>query len=187
MQKIKHLLTTLTVLIGTSALAAEAPINMICVTEIPTSTFEAKENGNNVHIRLIHHNGTKFAPISKAILTPNDLEPLQKRAEMILKLGNKWEFDWDRSGCNADEPMFFQCVGGAKDFEINGVKIHPWAFSVSELTEKTIWGTYQQKNVSLRFDIDKVQYEITMDYQPGECVQLQGNSMKLQPSRAFSN
>lgn len=161
-------------LLSTSAGAApvEAKISMICVTEFPTTTFEANQIGDEVHMRVIHHNGTKYAPFHDALVVSNDLDALKQKAQMVEKLGDYWSFKWRRSGCNADTPLFFQCVGEAYDFEVNGIKIHPYAFSITDTEQKTMWGNFKSKNVRLDFTIDKANYYLTMNYQPTECVPL---------------
>jgi hypothetical protein len=151
---------------------------MTCVTELPTTTIEATQDGDIVNMHVFHHNGAKYAPITDSVLTPSDITGLQERADMILKLGDEWSFHWRRSGCNADAPTFFQCVGEAKDFEANGVMVHPVAFTVGEVQEKTMWGTFTRKNVRLDVEIEKKNYRIVMNYGPGECFSSQKASAK---------
>jgi len=150
----------------------EANISLICVTEFPSTTFEANQIGDEVHMRVIHHNGAKYAPFHNTLVTPNDIEFLKRRAQVIEKLGDQWNFKWRRSGCNADTPLFFQCVGEAHDFEINGIKIHPWSITVSDVEEKSTWGKFKSKNIRLNFSIEQQSYYVTMNYQPNECVEL---------------
>lgn len=152
----------------------EAKMDMICVTEFPTTSFIVEQNQDWVSVRVLHHNGPQYAPISNSLITLKDLEALKVQAEFIQSLGNQMDLKWKRSACNADRSDYFQCVGGAEDAVINKISIHPWALTVTEVEEKTLWGTYKKKNVSLRFstgaDSTRKDFQITMDYSEGDCV-----------------
>lgn len=154
------------------AAPTEAVISMACVTEFPTTSFIAEQYEDVILMRLIHHNGAKYAPFHDSLTTPNDIDILAQRAQVISKLGDEWNFKWRRSGCNADTPLFFQCIGEAYDFEVNGYKIHPWSITISEKSETSLWGTFDSQNVRLNFSIGSDSHYISMDYQPGECFSL---------------
>jgi hypothetical protein len=156
------------------AAPVEAVMDLICVTEAPTTSFLVEQDKDTVKVRVIHHNGVQYAPITNSLITPNDLELLKSQAGLIQSLGDDWSFQWKRSGCNADRSDFFQCVGEAEDVVLNSVKVHPWALTVTDVQETTMWGTYRKKNLSLRFSVEKKGYQmnvqVTMDFQKGDCV-----------------
>ena len=162
------------------ARGGEAIIGMICVTEFPSTSFLVEQKENQVLLQVIHHNGPRYAPLSSALVTANDLEVLKSQAEFIQSLGNQMDLKWKRSGCNADRSDFFQCVGSAEDSVVNQVPIHPWALTVSDVEEKTLWGNFKKKNIALRFssgqDSAKKDYQVTMDYGEGDCVKSAQNS-----------
>lgn len=158
-----------------TALAAPPPesyINMICVSEFPTTSFLIEQTKDELDVRVIHHNGSGYVPFRDALIVPNDLPLIQSHAQLISKLGNEWNFKWPRKSCNADSPMFFQCIGDAQSFETNGIRIQPFAISVSDMDYRSIWTNFSQKNVRLSFYAgdDKQTYDVTMNYSPHECV-----------------
>lgn len=148
----------------------EANINMTCVTEFPSTSFIVRQNDSKVSVRVIHHNGTQYAPIWSGLVTPHDLIAVQEAAHSVAKLGQDFEITWNRKGCNADSEMFFQCVGEAEDFLTStGELVHPWALSIYDIVENSIYGEFRKKTVSLRFNINQKAHQITMDYMPSDC------------------
>lgn len=148
----------------------EANINMSCVTEFPSTSFFVRQYDKEVKVRVIHHNGVKFAPIWSGLITPHDISTITEAADSVAKLGDEFEITWKRDACNADSEMFFQCVGQAQDFTTaTGEKVHPWAISVYDVTENSIYGEFKKKSISLRFNVDEKSNQITMDYYPKDC------------------
>ena len=175
--KPQALLLIMTLIATTTAFAkskspatTEPEINLTCVTEFPTTSYFVKQEGDQVSVRILHHNDLKYVPIHQGLLTTQDAAELPKKAQMIQKLGNELNFKWKRTGCNADSPLFFQCVGEAVDFEQNGLKAHPWALTVTDMTSKTLWGTRKYKNVTMNFSVGDERFEIPMEYENYECV-----------------
>jgi hypothetical protein len=96
---------------------------------------------------------------------------LNKKAQMIEKLGSEIKFQWKRPGCNADTALFFQCVGEGIDFEKNGMKVHPWALTVTDGEHKTMWGIRKTKTVHLNFSVNRENFELPMEYEMRDCVE----------------
>lgn len=167
-------LMTLTLLFGGYAQAQQQKdslVDVICVSEYPSTSFIVKQDGDQIRVRVLHHNGARYAPFTESLLTPNDLPVIQERAGFIEKLGDDWEFSLPRSTCEVSGPMFFQCVGDGTSFQSNGYVVQPWGLSVTNVVQKTVMGTYTHKNLSLKMEsgAPKKNYEVTMNYQDYEC------------------
>ncbi len=161
--------------------AQAGELDLVCVTEFPTTSFVIKEGPEKLNIRVIHHNGTKYMPIWEGIVVPNDIEQIQMAAETLQKLGNELDFEWNKKNCNKDEGLL-SCTGGAVDFEVGGLKVHPWALDQYHKTTVMQWGTFQQYNMALNFSIGDKNFRISNDFDVKECrkpSQLSDNHMKL--------
>ncbi len=147
----------------------QKPLDVICITEYPSTTFIVREEGSKVRVKMIHHNGTQYMPIWGSLVTPADLPVLQKAANVLIPLGNSVEFTMDKKLCQLSSDFLFACVGRGDDFELNGVKVHPWAISSSEVTEQSALGTFAKRTMDLRLEIDGKSYSYPMNYYPTEC------------------
>jgi hypothetical protein len=47
-------------LLSLTNLAFAAPINMACITEFPTTSFIAETEGDELIVKVIHHNGVGY-------------------------------------------------------------------------------------------------------------------------------
>jgi hypothetical protein len=172
MKAISSFLTLAIFLSGTVSYAfPEANINLTCVTEFPSTSYFVQQHGQLVDIRILHHGGTKYAPFHQGISTVEEIPTLGKKAQMIEKLGSEIKFQWMRSGCNADTALFFQCVGEGVDFEKNGIKVHPYALTVTDGETKTMWGRRKTKTIHLNFSVEGERYELPQEYEMRDCVE----------------
>ena len=152
-----------------AAQPAHQPL-MSCVSEFPTTSFFVVGQGEWVDVEVIHHNGAKYTPFWDSLVVPNDVPSLKEKAEVIQKLGDGFKFRWKAANCKVVNDMFFECLGGAEDFDAGGMKVHPWSLSVTEVTEKTPTQTYSHRSVRLYMTIAEKTYQILMNYQDGECI-----------------
>lgn len=146
-------------------------IDLVCVSQFPTTSFVMQEVEGKVQVRVIHHNGTKYMPIWEGIIVPNDLSTLQNAAEVLPKLGDRLEFSWDRKFCNQDEGLI-SCSGGSINLDINGMKVRPWALDQYAKTTAMQWGTFRRHNIALNLTIDGKDYRISNDFEEKECRKL---------------
>lgn len=162
----KKILTIFSLFLATNAIAA---INMGCVTEIPTTSFVAMTDGDDVVIRLIHHNGPKYMPIWGNIITPNDLPTIQEAANDLYDLGSVLDFRMPQKACESLDGMLINCFGTQPPVEIGGHKVSLWAVHTSEVTERSFAGEFAYVKTSMALDIDGKTYHVPMKYSDYEC------------------
>lgn len=165
----KYLFFLSVALIGTLSWGQEKPVELICATEQLSTTFYIKNEGENLRVEVIHHNGVKYMPIWDGLITPEDMKIVADAAEVLPKLGPDIVFSWKTKACKATNDLMFDCIGEAEEFEVNGLKVQPWGLSVYEINHKTRYGTYFQRNVVLNMKIAEKDYRISMYYGENEC------------------
>lgn len=162
-------LTTLLLLLLPSFSWAEDKLNLTCVTEIPTTSFFVKDNGESVSVEMFNHNGTSYMPIFDGLATPNDLRLLKQKAKVLSSLGNNLHFNWPRAKCTEQEDLVQQCFGSTEVQKINGHNVKAWSFNSSLVMEKTAMGKFNSYKLILNLDVDGNSYYIPMKYSENEC------------------
>jgi hypothetical protein len=157
-------------LFSTQAWSAAGQPLMSCVSEFPSTTFIIAGQGEWVDVQVIHHNGSKYVPFWDSLVVPNDIPSLKERADVIQKMGDGFQFRWKASQCKVANEMFFECIGGAEEFEVGGLKVQPWGLYVTEVTERTPKMVFSHRSVRLLMTISGKTYQVLMNYQDGECI-----------------
>lgn len=155
-------------LLSTTAFAAE-PINLLCVTEIPTTSFVAETKGDVLTIRLIHHNGVKFMPIHNGLITPYDLGTLSDRADVIADLGEDLNFEIPLDKCEAQDNYLFNCFKSMPSKKINGHDVSIWSVYTSRTVDQSFAGEFKYIQTSIAIDVDGKSYHLPMKYGENEC------------------
>lgn len=159
------LLISALILISTQALAA--PINMACVTEFPTTSFVAETDGDDLVVKVIHHNGVGYMPLHGGVVTPNDLAVLSRKAENLGRLGDFYTLRWKSAKCGLIG-SFLSCYGG-EDTQIGDAKVSPWALYTSAHRSESNLGVFESMEVGLMLDIDGTTESFSMKYEKNEC------------------
>ena len=141
---------------------------MLCMTEFPTTSIIAEKAGDEMVVRVIHHNGFKYMPLHSGIITPNDLPTMAKKAKDFEKLGNLYEFRWDMSKCERTDNEIFSCHGG-KDTVIEGTPVNPFSIYTQRITSESDAGTFTKIHVGFLISIDKSSQSFSMGYENYEC------------------
>lgn len=167
---------------GGNRAPASGDILLTCVTEWPTTSFVVSTEGEEVVARVIHHNGSGYAPAFSGTFTPNDLKLLAERGELVKKMKNDMTFRWPKSKCKKlGTPLVFQCFGtdDVQEGE-GGAKIAPFALYSTSKTEDGIAGHFDWISVAMTFDVDGAHgASIEMTYPKNGCVE-----RKMDPSMA---
>lgn len=153
--------------------AAEPPsIQMSCVTAFPTTSYLVESQGEELVVRVIHHNGSKYAPAISGIFTPSDLPILAKRAALVEKMADDMTFRWPLKNCKKHEGMRFECYGTDDVQEgKEKAKIAPFALYTSKLSHDGPGGKFETVDVTMSFDVNgERDASIEMRYYDGECV-----------------
>jgi hypothetical protein len=148
-----------------------AAYELMCFTEIPSTSFWLRTEGDKLIARVIHHYGPQYAPMHNGMVTPNDLEVLKPRAEAVKKLPSDYEFSWPAKNCNFPAAYRMDCMNSSDTKTINGVKLEPWGIYTGITDRTNIAGRYREINVDLNLEIDDVNVFISMSYPEGSCSQ----------------
>lgn len=143
--------------------------NFKCVTEYPTTSFLFEDDGDHFKIRILHHNGTQYAPFIQRLIVPNDMAGILEAAEVAKNTGDDIELRWDKKTCDRLNDQIFSCVGGGESLTSAKKQIKPWHISKSLVTTQTASGEFKKYVVTMSYDIQGKSYEYLMDYQLSEC------------------
>lgn len=162
----------LLVLMFFAAAAAQAKdsLNLLCITEIPTTSFAFHEDGDNLRVEVLHHNGVQYMPIFEGVLTPNDLKQQSDNAQVLMSLGDHIEFLWPKSKCSKQARFLQNCFGTLPELKIAGHSVKAWSVYSAKETSQSYMGTFEQTSVTLALEVDGKNYYIPMRYFPGDCV-----------------
>ncbi len=155
--------------ISSTALALPS---LICITgDFPTTSFFLDETQDNIELRVINHNGAKYAPVYSGIVTPSDIDHIKKSGEFFDKIGDFFTIKFAKKDCRIEEDKFYTCVLSAES-EISGTKIKSVYFSTSESVDKIPDFEFTRKNVrlSLREHAEDIlEYRLEMSYYGNDC------------------
>jgi hypothetical protein len=154
------------------ARAADTPINLTCITEVPSTSFVIWTEGKDLFGRVIYHFGSRFAPAINGIYTPNDLGVLAERASLVEKMQDVTTFRWPLSKCRRHDEFRFECFGTDDVQEgKNGEKLTPFALYTTRSSEDGIGGKWEYLSVTLTFQVDgKGDPSVQMKYPKDGCI-----------------
>ena len=171
---------------GGNPAPASGDILLTCVTEWPTTSFVVSTEGEEVVARVIHHNGSGYAPAFSGTFTPNDLKILSERGELVRKMKSDTTFRWPKSKCKKlGTPLVFQCFGtdDVQEGE-GGAKIAPFALYSTAKSEDGIAGHFDWISVALTFDVDGAHgASIEMTYPKNGCVERKMDPFQMSAGR----
>ncbi len=143
-------------------------IRFSCVTGQPTTSFAGYTEGDKVHMLMLHHNGAQYMPIHSGPITPNDIEMLRERGELLKRLGNRLEVTFPLKECQFFSDGIFSCRRG-ETYQIDGLKVQAFAFNTS--ISLTSFQDYEfiKREAMLSLDINDKLRHIQMPYEVSEC------------------
>ena len=165
-------LSILALLLPLTAFAKTAEkVDFVCMTEFPTTTYELKEQdvkNGDVYFSVTHHFGTKNMPIHNGIITPSDFPYLQKKAEVMKKLGDNFMVVFKKDRCQISGPELYSCAS-SKPTDINDVEVRSYGVVTRIVETKVYEYSYKTHQVVFSFVYDGMNYDIPMSYTPEEC------------------
>lgn len=143
-------------------------IKFLCMTGMPTTSFSGYTEGDKVHVIVIHHNGVRYMPIEYAPVTPNDLDMLRQRADLLMRLGDRLEVTFPLNECKVYSDGVLSCLRG-ETYQIDGLKVRAFAFNTS--VNVTSFQEYEfiKREAMLSLDINDKLRHIQMPYEPEDC------------------
>ncbi|MDG0815873.1 hypothetical protein [Bdellovibrio svalbardensis] len=158
-----------TILFLASFAQAEEKMDLLCMTEFPSTSFVVRDIEDTTVLEVFHHNGTKYMPIFDGVATPNDVAILSEKAQILSSLGEYMRFEWPRDKCKKQEDLVSQCAGSTEVQEIEGHKVKAWHFDSELVMEKTSVGKFNSYKLTLNLDVDGKSLSIPMKYNEREC------------------
>lgn len=149
-------------------LPEQARVN--CMTQYPTTSmfFYPNPEIEGYSLRVIHHNGVKWMPIHKGIITLNDLQYLNVKGNQLARLGREYTLHFKKENCRLIEAGELACYG-REPVQIGEERVETYSFH--NYNEKS--RLYQQDFVthvmSLGIRIGNQGLSQTMDYAPTDC------------------
>lgn len=146
--------------------------NLKCITGgFPTTSFLLEENKDNIELKVINHNGAKYAPVYSGIATPSDIDFIKKSGEFFNKTGDFFSIKFAKENCRIEEDKFYTCVI-KEESEISGIKINTVYFTTSESVDKIPGFEFTRTNVRLSLRehaSDMLEYKLEMSYYDQDC------------------
>jgi hypothetical protein len=152
------------------AFAKHQDIHFKCVSQLPTTSFMAKTEGDELVLTTIHHNGTAFMPIHDGIVVPHDLAYLSEVSNILTTMGEQNDFRFPLKKCSIDGPGQLDCFGGGSQ-SFQGRQMEALNLYTSKLRESAFGKNFDQVKVTLSIyvhDYAPVQ-DIVMKYETNEC------------------
>lgn len=156
-----------------AAPAAPLPIDLVCVTEWPTTSFVIQEEGEKLRVELLFHSGSEYAPAITGIYTPRDLPIITERANYALVFPNYSVFRWPLAKCDKhDDPLRFECFGTDDVQNGNGgERIKPFALYTTKVSEDGIAGKLDYLKVAFTYQVNgKGDPSLEMTYDRAACI-----------------
>ncbi|MFP5520721.1 MAG: hypothetical protein ACLGGX_12520 [Bdellovibrionia bacterium] len=144
-------------------------LQILCMTEFPTTSFIGFPEGNVVKMRMSNANGVAYMPIASHIVTSADIPYLQKRAELAKEFGSSLDFDIEMSKCEIYSDGTLSCGGGAKMKGAAGGEIQFVSLGTSKTTTKLMDYVFEEVKVSAYFKVNGQDFDVTMKYSNTEC------------------
>jgi hypothetical protein len=137
---------------------------------MPTTTFLLEEDGADMRLTLVHHNGVDFMPIHQGIIVPHDLGFLAGKAKVLTRLGDRTEFRFPRARCSTFGAGLISCSGGERK-NIGGLDVEALNLVTSVSTRKVFDEKVEYYGVNLSLNVmgNPPVSEISMEYTTDEC------------------
>jgi hypothetical protein len=145
-----------------------------CVTAMPsTSVIMKGEEDGRKWLNVIHHNGTKLAPIHNGTVTLNDLEYILKRGLLMTKMGENIRVSFEPESCKYHEAGNYSCWKNNNttigSLPVNGYGIQTYSsesflygVSFREFHFK-FYVNAEGQNLDMQMDYDLGSHECTFD------------------------
>ncbi len=150
--------------------ASTQAMSLACVTEWPTTSVYASTVGDELVVKVFHHNGEGYLPLYTGIITPNDLPKMQLKADLLMKLGRLYEFRYDLKNCTRVNEDIMSCIHG-KETELNGIKYQPFSMYTKRISHEYDRGSYEQIEVAFLLVFNGESQHFSMQYMKDECFQ----------------
>jgi hypothetical protein len=154
----------------TYAAETQEKLGFRCTSKMPTTSFILEEQGAEMVLTMIHHNGVDFMPIHQGIIVPHDLGFLAEKAKILTRLGSRNEFRFPRSRCTSYGAGLLSCSRGERK-NIGGLDVEALNIMTSVNTRKVFDEKIEYYGVNLSLNVagNPPVSELSMEYATDEC------------------
>lgn len=170
----KNLILLLAV-VSFQAHAAISPLptraEIFCQTEFPTTSmlFSPSDNGQ-YRLRVTHHNGVKYAPIHKGLVTFNDLSYIERKGKLIQQMGAEYVIDFQAEDCSLVDQKLNEIVCYKRTPTTLGeLTVQTLSFRNYQETSRLMGQEFKTLVMSLGMTHQNRGMSLDMDYTPGDC------------------
>ena len=160
-------------LFSSVTMASQEPIQLRCMTGMPTTSFVVYTQDDSVKMNLIHHNGPRYMPIFTGTVTPSDFDYLQDKAALLTQIPENITVEWKRSDCKVGDAGIYECTRGGI-LQLGSLKISSPAFYTSRTTRRSLSATVEEMNVKFSFIVYSGSFgyihDIKMNYNLNDCL-----------------
>lgn len=143
---------------------------------LTTTTYFRQNSEGEFDLGIFHHNGEKWGPIHKGVITTNDLPTLEAKALKLLKLGENYQVKYKANECRSLGPNEFVCYHQFEDFEYLGeLRVKGHSFHVSTASAVSFGHTFN--TYETRFSVTTndglpytTSFDVVMDYDQSLCL-----------------
>ena len=144
---------------------------IFCQTEFPTtSMLFAPTDDGQYRLRVTHHNGEKFAPIHKGIITSNDLENLVRKGQLIQQMGTEYSIDFEAEDCSLVDPKLNEVVCYKRTpTTLGSLTLQSLSFHNYQKVSRLFGKEFKTFVMSVGMTHQNRGMSVDMDYTPGDC------------------
>lgn len=139
-----------------------------CFTTPTTSSISGLESKDSLDIAIIHHNGVRYMPIHSGVITPNDIDYLKSRGEVLKKLGDEIHLSFPLSNCKSYGDWKMSCYSRTPT-KIGELKIDSASLISSTSTRELLGYQFHQIEMNLSVRVGRFNYDIPLEYQASDC------------------
>ncbi len=144
-------------------------LDLLCITEFPTTSFIGQTESGKFKVRLVHSNGVKYMPIHAGLVTIEDLKIISQKAEILKNLGEISEFEFDIKSCEVFKDGTFRCGNGNKFTGENGTVFELNSLYSQKSSHRFQDIQYEKIQLTAYFLVKGESYFVAMDYSEYEC------------------
>jgi hypothetical protein len=144
--------------------------NFVCSTEHPTTSISVENLEGRVTLRMIHHNGLKFAPIHSGVITLNDIPFIEKKGSLFSKMGEHLVLEFDLARCKKHQEGNYSCYN-SNPATIGELEVKSFGFQTYKSTSELYGMRFESLLFRLNVTVGNRSLSSTIEYSlPSDCI-----------------
>lgn len=143
-----------------------------CFTKpAPTTSFFLYPNAGSdqFDLTVIHHNGLKYAPIHRGIVTLNDLNSILQKGETLALTGEQFHLSFERENCRVISDQEIVCHH-SKPTQIGELDVRGYTLHTYTQQSQLLGQSLKENIVTLSLGVKNTSYDIVMNYSSSDCL-----------------